>query len=281
MLEKELETTKKVIKQAGEAALSYYRDKTENEIKIKGSKKNQSPVTQADLAAEKVIINGLKEFNYGILSEETLDDVSRFENNRVWVIDPLDGTKDFIQQTGEFSFIVGLVEDGKPVMGVVYQPTEEKIYYAVKGQGAFLETKDGKVSQLRVSGVDNMTKMKMFISRNHLMTHEQKFIDKFEIETITCGSAGVKICRLTEQDADIYVNSSDRTGEWDICAGDIIIQEAGGMITDLDGKEFTYNRDNSINKNGFLVSNGKQHKKILKELNKLKDQNEKNNIIKL
>jgi len=280
MLEKELEIVKKVIKEAGNAALSYYGEKSDNKVEIKGTEGNQSPVTDADLAAEKVIIEGVKQFGYGILSEETLDDKSRYENDRIWVIDPLDGTKDFIQQTGEFSIIIGLIEDGYPIMGIIYQPVDKLLYYAIKDQGAYLETEGGKTSLLKVSNVKIIEEMKMFISRNHLMTHEQKFINKFKIKTISCGSAGIKICKLAKQDAEIYVNSSDRTGEWDICAGDIIIQEAGGIITDLDGNKFKYNRKNSINKNGFLVSNGKNHEKILNELNQLRGGDGENTIIK-
>ena len=268
MLEKELQVLKKVIKQAGEAALSYYGAKLDNRIKIKHDGENQSPVTQADLIAEKAIFQGLKEFGYGILSEETLDDKSRYNNKRVWVIDPLDGTKDFIQQTGEFSILIGLVENGKPIMGVVYQPIEKKLYFAVKGQGTYVELGDGSTQQLQVSKIDNLAEMKMFVSRNHLMPAEVELSEKYGIEKMTCGSAGLKISKIAAGEAEIYINSSDRTGEWDICAGDIIIKEAGGMITDLDGNEFEYNRKDNINRNGFLVTNGKLQGSILEELKK-------------
>lgn len=265
MLDRELETVKKVIKQAGKAALSYYGDNTENDITYKAKGKN-APVTQADLAAEKVILDGLREFDYGVLSEETSKDNDRFNKRRVWVIDPLDGTKDFILANGEFSILIGLVENKKPILGVVYQPIEEKLYYAQTGKGAFLEKKDGEPVKLKVSSQSDLGKMKMFVSRNHLLPHELKFSEKNGVERITCGSAGIKACRIAEQHADIYVNSSDKTGEWDICAGDMIIQEAGGILTDLDGQPIVYNRKDNINRDGFVFSNNQRHQDILDEL---------------
>jgi len=240
-----------VIKKAGKEILGVYKKDFKSY-----NKDDDSPVTEADLLSEKIILEGLRRYNYGILSEERVDDLSRIEKERVWIIDPLDGTKDFIQKTGQFSVMIALAEKGKPILGAVYQPTEDKLYLAEKGNGSFL-LKDSSFEKLFVSSVDSVSEATFVFSRNHLFKKEKDFIKKNNIEKkIFMGSVGLKVGLVAEGKADCYITFSDKTCQWDTCAPEIILKEAGGSITDTKGKSFIYNRKEKRNLNGILASNG-------------------------
>lgn len=259
----ELNQVIKIIKQAGQAAMQYYN--SDNEVSYK---QGDSPVTEADLAAEKVILEGLKQFNYGILSEETDEENDRLNQQKVWIIDPLDGTKDFIQKTGDFSIIIGLVENQKAVLGVVYQPVLDIVYFATKGGGAYMQKKSQPAVRLHVSDTEQLSQMKILASRNHLGDVEVEFAKDNGIENfVRSGSAGLKIAKVASAEGDIYMNTSDRTFEWDICGGTVIINEAGGQITDMQGNEILFNKKNPRNLQGYIVSNGKRHEEIVEKLN--------------
>ncbi len=267
-LESILKEVMVVVKKAGEAILDYY----EKGYKIK-KKANQSPVTEADLAAEKIILAGLDKYGYGILSEESRDDKSRLNKKRVWLIDPLDGTCDFIKKTGEFTVMVGLVEksrDGKwrPVLGVVYKPVGDELYYACRGIGAFL-LKRGQKRRLKVSSRGDGD-IKMVSSRFHQSRLEKELAHTLGIkEMVACGSAGLKISLIAAGTADLNVNPSSFTYEWDIAAADIILRQAGGRLTDMYGLEFTYNKPDPQNKAGYAATNGKIHQEVIRKLDLL------------
>ncbi len=161
MMSKEVKDVINIAKKAGEKILEIY----DTDYK-KYEKRDKSPVTEADLISEKIILQGLKKYNYGFLSEEKGDNLRNLNNGKNWVIDPLDGTLDFIQKTGEFSIMVGLVCRGEPILGVVYQPTEDKVYFAEKGRGAYLAYK-GAIRKLRVSQISKMEEVRLLSSRNH------------------------------------------------------------------------------------------------------------------
>jgi len=247
---KELEILKKVIRDAGSAILEFYDE--ENIIQYKGE---NDPFTEADLASERVILKGVESFGYGVLSEESTDDLSRLEKEKVWIIDPLDGTKDFIQKTGEFTVMIALVENGELILGLVYQPIEDKLFYAEKGGGAFLEIKCGKAISINVSEEKDFSKMRMLVSRNHLKELEQNIAKELGIVTLVpCGSAGLKACLVASGEAELYLNTSDKTFEWDICAADVIVKEAGGLVLDLKGEVFKFNKKDVRNSDGFIVA---------------------------
>lgn len=262
---KELEQVKKIIKQAGEEVMKYYGEGLDPDTHYKDE---NSPVTKADLASEKKILEGLQDYNYGILSEETSEENDRLNQEKTWVVDPLDGTKDFLQQTGEFTIMIGLVENGDSILGAVYQPAKNILYFATKDDGAFKQIDDQDPVQIFVSSEQQPQNMSMLVSRNHLRKPEQQAAEKLGIGTLQpCGSAGLKTSKVSEGRNEIYINSSDKTGEWDICAADIIISEAGGKITDIKGNKIKYNRKNTTNENGFVVSNGELHKEIIEKIN--------------
>jgi len=263
----ELEQVKEIIKKAGSTVLGLYTTNTKISYKEGGS-----PVTEADIASEKVILDGLKEFNYGIVSEETSEENDRHNKKRVWIIDPLDGTKGFIKKTGDFTIMIGLVEDGQPILGAVYQPTIDVLYYATVGNGAFKETA-GEKQSLEVTKKTQTSELSLLVSRDHLRPTEIAVADKLSITDFKQrGSAGLKASLVAEGVADLYMNTSDKTGEYDICAADIIVTEAGGTVTDMSGDQLQYNKDITRNLNGFVVSNGQFHDQIIDTLNSIPKQ---------
>ncbi|MEA1925897.1 MAG: 3'(2'),5'-bisphosphate nucleotidase CysQ [Patescibacteria group bacterium] len=248
-----------LVKKAGEAVLKFY-DFPKVEYK-----EDNSPVTQADFASEKIILDSLSKIsNFGILSEETTDDKKRLKQEYVWVVDPLDGTKDFIQKTGEFSIMVGLAKNGEPIMGVVYQPVCKKLCYAVKGKGSFIRADNGIDKQLRVSSINELQVSRLVVSRNHLSEKDAIYAEKMGLKNyVKAGSNGVKMCLIAQNKADLFFNTGTGMGEWDSCAPQIILTEAGGMVTGTDGRPLLYNKSEPKNKFGIVASNGILHKEIL------------------
>lgn len=258
-----LEDVIRIIKKAGETVLFYYNK--DYKIIDKGE---DSPITEADMASNNFIISELEKYNYGILSEEFLSDVDRLKKERVWIIDPLDGTKDFIDKTGEFTIMIGLVENGIPVLGVVYQPAFDNLYYARQGEGAFLKTEENAPVRLKVSDSLLGEKTKLVSSRFHRSDLEIELAkDLGTKKIITCGSAGLKICKIASGEADLNINPSDKMGEWDVCAADIILQEAGGRLTDVLGEKIVYNKNEPRIEKGYVASNNIIHNPVIQRIN--------------
>ena len=163
MLSNELKNATDIVKEAGRILLEYYHQDYKIEFK-----KGDGPVTEADKASNDFIISRLRELypDDGILSEESKDDFKRLEKERVWSVDPMDGTREFIDKVGQFAAMIGLVENGKSVLGVVYQPTTDTLFSAVKGQGAFLIRK-GEKSQRKVYDFSDPSRMRLVVSRSH------------------------------------------------------------------------------------------------------------------
>ncbi len=255
-----------VIKDAGDAVMECYnRGNNKRNIKDDGS-----PVTEADLVSQKISLQGLEEFGYPIISEEREDNNQRLRHDKVWLVDPLDGTKDFLNRTGEFSVMIGLVENGEPVLGIVYQPVKDIFYYAKKGFGAYKCIGNGVPIKLKVSLENVLQKARIFISRNHALPAELEFAENLGItEIIPCGSSGIKVGLIASGEGEIYVVSSGNTGEWDTCAPDIIIHEAGGIMTDMQGRKLVYNKKLLKNENGFVVTNNLLHEDVILALKKI------------
>lgn len=257
---------KEIVREAGEAIMAFYGGDVG--IRDKGDK---SPVTEADLASERVILGRLNELegDFGILSEETEDDLKRLAMDRVFVIDPLDGTKDFINQTGDFTVMLGVVENGEAVKGVVYQPVKDRMFFAERGKGAFLEEKGLKSVRLEVSGFEDFGAVRLLISKNHLRKLEQKIAEELGIgELIPCGSAGLKMSLIAAGEAELYLNTSNKTFEWDVCAASVILEEAGGWLTDMKGEEIAFNKRDPRNSDGFVAGSGKFKKQVLELIGK-------------
>lgn len=262
-LKKLLNKTKLIIYKAGEETLKIYKSNIKYEIK-----EDNSPVTEADRVSDEIILSGLKQFNYPVLSEESVDDSDRLSSKRVWIVDSLDGTTDFIQKTGEFSIMVGLVEDNKPILGFVYLPLKDKLYYAPKGQGSFLES-NGIIKRIKVSNINNFSKSRLVVSRNHLKPEDKKKANEMGILRLKkSGSNGIKMGLIAEAEADIFYNTTNRMSQWDSCAPEIILTEAGGKVTDIEGNEILYNTEKIKLERGLVASNGIIHNKIITNINK-------------
>ena len=269
---------------AGNIAMQFYDRKYTVE-----QKQDKTPVTEADIAINDYLIKELSKYNFPILSEEIKDDFEKRKNAEyTWIIDPLDGTADFIQKTGEFSIMIGLInKGGESVLGVVYAPALDELYYAQKNKGAFLmkassplkgriEERLESSQQLHVSNkkIKNKTSLrgafsdeaisvsnkkikggKILTSRNHLGEYEQKIAKKYNMKQIPAGSAGLKICWIASGKAELYINSSNKSGLWDICAADIILREASGKIIDKNNNKILYNQREIMLLHGYIVSN--------------------------
>lgn len=242
--------------QASQAILDIYQDQTNFQVETKS---DASPVTAADLAADQCIREGLANLapSIPILSEEIVDQVSSEERlswPRYWLVDPLDGTKEFIAQNDNFTVNIALVEQGQPVLGVVMVPVTGVIYWAVKGQGAYKREAGGdRVLNTRPLNKQSLT---VVASRRHgseaLVRLKESFANEFEqVEYFNIGSS-LKLCLIAEGKADIYPRLAP-TSEWDTAAAQAIVEAAGGEVVDFSLKPLLYNKPDSLLNPWFYV----------------------------
>jgi 3'(2'), 5'-bisphosphate nucleotidase len=251
----------------------YYRGKT-NEGNLEVQEKKGGPVTAADLAANHHILEQLQaqlgQEDYGYLSEETFkaSGMLPLPNDWVWIVDPLDGTRDFIDKTGEYAIHIALTYQQRPMMAVVAIPEAEKIYYAVKGQGTFVETRDGHTEKVEVSKRNRIEDLTLVASRTHRDARFNQLIEKlpFKGEKYV-GSVGCKVVTILSQDADAYISLSGKSApkDWDIAAPELILTEAGGNFTRFDQSPLIYNKDDINQWGGLLASNGQCHTAICEQ----------------
>ena len=272
MIKKELETAIALSRKAGASIAEFYKNGFEAEEKI-GADNLLEPVTIADRTASEIIVEGLREAfpNDGILSEEEVDiSENRLGKNRVWIIDPLDGTQGFINKDGDFAVQIGLSENGESVLGVVFLPNENALYYASKNVGAFLIENGEAAKKLEVSEKTDFGVMKLAVSRNHYSKKMNRIKKEFGLRReVRRGSVGLKIGLIAREICDLYIHFSPRTKHWDTCAPQIILEEAGGKLTDVFGGKIVYNTSDVQNHNGILASNGAAHEKVVKNLKPL------------
>ena len=245
MLEKiDIEVVKEIAIKAGKEIMSVY----EKDFSVE-YKDDKSPLTEADTLSNEVICLALKELfpEIPIMSEENKQtDFSERKNwEYYWCIDPIDGTKEFIKKNGEFTVNIALINNGIPVLGVVYAPAINDIYFAKKGEGAF---KNGEKLPLQVN---KNPEEKLFVvaSKSHLSKETQDFIDNLDTKTIEQVSKGssLKLCMVAEGVADIYPRIAP-TMEWDTAAADAVVRESGKMTYIFDTKEpVIYNKENLLN----------------------------------
>lgn len=269
MLTAELETAIMAARIAGGRILEHYADEIVAEEKI-GVDEYIEPVTAADREASRMIVETLdRAFPHdAILSEEESDDVEqRLAKDRTWIIDPIDGTAGFIKKDGDFAVQIGLAENGFPVLGVVLLPFHDTLYYATKGAGAFAIEGNTKPRPLRVSGKTDFTEMIMAFSRNHPSNGIMRILDSFAFAGgMQRGSVGLKIGLIAESVCDIYIHLSPRTKFWDTCGPQIILEEAGGQLTDIFGEPYRYDVGDVQNYGGILASNGVSHETAVEKL---------------
>ena len=232
------------------------------------TKSDDSPITEADIKSNEVIKNILSKTDHSILSEEDEDDQSRLSKETVWIVDPLDGTSDFIDKTGEFTVMISLVKNKKPILGVIGWPTEKTIFVAQKGSGAFRYS-NGKWEKIQVTKILELAKCRAVGSRHHLSDTEKMFIKKLGVESFTSIGSSLKVGKICSGEAEAYITTTNKMKEWDSAASYCIVNEAGGKMTDMSGNDISYNNKNVNHLNGILVTNGLIHEKIVNEFKKL------------
>jgi len=247
--------------QAGKAIKKYYK----SDINI-SLKEDNSPLTQADLESNYVIKNSLLKINkyIPILSEESLIDWSIRKNwQTYWLVDPLDGTKEFIKENDEFTVNIALIEKNRPILGVIYAPAFKVIYFSYKDGGSYkLYIEEDKIienyldnsNKLQTSFKTENDPLTVIYSRSHsneeLKQWLKENVKKYDL--IQKGSS-LKFCNIAEGTADLYPRFKP-TSEWDIAAGHIILIEAGGKLENIDQKEILYNTKKSIINPYFIAS---------------------------
>jgi 3'(2'), 5'-bisphosphate nucleotidase len=263
----ELRVACELARAAGAAILEHYDGPIR--VEQKNYDDDVEPVTAADRIANELIVNRLaREFpDDGILAEESVDTERRLGKSRVWMVDPLDGTNGFIDGNGDFAVQIGLAEEGECVLGVVYQPLTGVLYRAVRGEGTWIERPQFAAERAHVSEHRVLSEMRLAASRSHRSTRMNKVVTRFGFrEEVQRGSVGIKVGLLIEQQCDVYIHLSPRTKQWDTCAPEVILMEAGGRVSDLFGYPLNYNVPDVQNRNGLVASNGAAHDEIIETL---------------
>lgn len=256
IFEKYLEVCKSAAQLAGQKIMEIYNTDFDNTIELKI---DDSPITAADKAANDIIVNMLND-NFpevSMLSEESKLDESRFKNDLCFIVDPLDGTKEFIKRNGEFTVNIALAYKHKAVLGVIYVPVTGLLYYAAQGYGAYKE-ENGEITKLNVT--DKKDSLILVGSKSHMSDKLKALIEvkKHLIQDVVSAGSSIKGTMIAEGKADIYYRYA-LCSEWDTAAMQCIVEEAGGIFRQMDGTEMTYNRENSINEKGFYAINSKDN----------------------
>jgi myo-inositol-1(or 4)-monophosphatase len=230
---RELQVALEAAREAGDIILRHYRGDTES-----WEKSEDNPVTLADLESDKAIAARLQAAfpDDGVLSEESLSDPSRGEKRRVWIVDPMDGTKEFTRKIPEFAVSIALADSGEPVLGVVRNPATGVTVWASKGDGTF---RDG--SPVRVSSVARLEDSVMIASRTEISREKFKDREGWFREIRPLGSIAWKLACIACGQGDLNVSLAPKN-EWDVCAGDVLVREAGGIYTAFDGSTRVYNQ---------------------------------------
>ena len=253
MWEKELEVCKEAAVTAGEAIMEIYNGAENMQVEYKDG---DMPLTAADKASNAVIVEMLRgNFpEYAILSEEEKDNLSRLSNDFCFVVDPLDGTKEFIKRNGQFTVNIALAYQQHAVMGVIYVPVTGEMYYATHGGGAYRVSVDGVVESLRVSDNMDVSSLKVVLSNSHGCKAMEELLEKYRLTNFVKVGSSLKGCMVASGEADVYFRHNP-TMEWDTAAMQCIVEEAGGIFRQMDGTEMLYNRENSLNDKGFYAIN--------------------------
>ncbi len=258
----------------------YYHGKADGStLDLDIQAKADGPVTAADLAVNRYALGKLNAIfgtdHFGYLSEEAYKHGTANHTaaqDWVWIIDPLDGTRDFIDRTGEYAFHLALTHQQRPVLSVVACPELGKLYYATLGGGAFVETADGATSRLTVSRRDRLADLSVVISRTHRDGRFNALLSQLSCQTqVAVGSVGGKIAAITEQRADLYISLSGTSApkDWDMAAPELILTEAGGQFSHADGRLLHYNTGDVSQWGCLVASNGQFHAEICAEIQEL------------
>ena len=233
-------------REAGRAILEVYASSFSVQEKA-----DSSPLTEADLRSEKLILAGLRRMapEIPVLSEETGQSAWAVRRNwsRLWVVDPLDGTKEFVQRNGEFTVNIALVDNHRPVLGIVHAPALERDYFACEGIGAFRSDARAAGRPIRVSRRGSGA-VRVVGSRSHRGSSLDGFLSRVGAHELVEVGSSLKLCLVAEGSADVYPRLGP-TCEWDTAAGQCVLEQAGGQVLKLDGEPLEYNREDTLNPN--------------------------------
>lgn len=258
MYERELELALNAVSSVRDLILDIYHS-TDLGVEIK---EDNSPVTRADKAADTKIREILSTAFplYSLLTEESVDDRRRLNNDYVWIVDPIDGTKDFVVKNDQFTVNIGLSYKHKAVLGVILIPVTGEIYYGVEGMGAFYlkdknsvpvkihcNNKTSDVTTLVSNFHSNQTEMDMIKKHSDIIKHQRKV------------GATIKGCLIAKGDAEMSYRFSSNTKEWDTCAMQVLVEQAGGHILKFDGTPIRYNREDVYNRDGYIICNVREN----------------------
>lgn len=252
MFEKELEKALFAANEAKKIILKYYKEGFHVEIKD-----DNSPVTEADKQSDIIIQKILREAfpTYAFLTEESDDNKDRLNNDYVWIIDPLDGTKDFVHKDDQFTINIALAYKHEAVVGVVLAPALNVTYYAAKGLGAFKIDENNNIHQIHVN--DKTNALTCLRSVFHFQEVEENMIKKHSDKIVDVQKAGssLKACLISEGKAEISYRLTNGTKERDTAAFQIIVEEAGGLVLKLNKEKMLYNREDVYNREGYIIIN--------------------------
>jgi myo-inositol-1(or 4)-monophosphatase len=239
----EMAAAERAAREAGSIVMGMFKGKFDVQEKSKNN-----PVTTADLEANRKIRDIIQEKfpDDGWLSEEDKDSSRRLGLSRIWIVDPIDGTKEFIEGVPQFSVSIGFVVDGRPKVAVVYNPAEERFYRAEAGQGAYLNNRP-----IRVTAQNDIDGALLLVSRSEPRRKFQVFVDRCEIQPI--GSIAFRLAKVAGGDGDGTLTFRS-IHEWDICAGVLLVEEAGGEVINGDGKTMMFNRP-ELRHRGVVAAN--------------------------
>ena len=242
---------------AGKAVMKIYDQEFETKIKA-----DNEPLTQADTESDKIIHEIISVSDHPILSEETKDDKKRLEQETVWIVDPLDGTSDFINKTDEFTIMIGLVRKQIPILGVIFCPTQDTLYVAQQNQGAY-QLLGERWSKISVSTKSDIAECRTVCSRHHLSENERNFLENIHPMKLTRRGSSLKAIDVASGMAEFYFTSSDKIKQWDTCASYCLIKEAGGNITDVFNNDLKYNTESVNHQNGIVITNKLIHNQLI------------------
>ena len=235
--ERELEVALTAARAAGAILLHYYTVGTEV-----WEKSEDNPLTVADLESDRVIAKHLREAfpDDALLSEESVGDLSRLSKRRVWIVDPMDGTKEFTRKIPEFGASIALVEDGEPVVGVILNPPANVTVWASRGGGTY---RDGE--RVRVSDCGRLADAAVIASRTEISRNQFDSYDGWFRELRPVGSIAWKLACIACGEGDLNISVAPKN-EWDVCAGDLLVREAGGAYSDFEGTTRSYNQEKTL-----------------------------------
>ena len=261
--------------------LKSYSLNTKNSFNFKNLEINElstGPVTSADLRANEVIINGIKnkypQQKWFFLSEENVKDSNQYFLNKdwVWIIDPLDGTRDFINNTGEYATHISLLFNKKNILGVVLIPNREELWFYLEGIGSWCELRDLQKKYFKTTNDKKIEDLRIAISKTHFHEELKIIIDKLKLTNIFgMGSIGYKVTSIIRGDVDLYISYSEEgkscPKDWDMAAPEAVIRGFGGLFTDLDCNQLSFLNDSNYNQAGILIASmSNKHREICKKI---------------